>query len=209
MGVLGATGGGAKRTLDVIVASIAILLLLPLLIMLMIMVRFSMGGPVFYCHPRIGLGGQTFRCWKFRTMVTNGDHVLATHLDSCPEAAEEWRRTRKLANDPRITFVGHLLRSSSLDELPQLVNVLRGDMSCVGPRPIVQDELALYGAAAADYLKARPGMTGAWQVSGRSSLSYAERVAIDSHYVQTWSLWTDLLILMRTIPALLRTHQTS
>ncbi|GGC72396.1 exopolysaccharide biosynthesis protein [Chelatococcus reniformis] len=204
-----ARGGLAKRAFDICVAATAIILLLPLMAIVAILIMGSMGAPIFFGHQRIGLGGKVFRCYKFRTMVRDGDRVLQEHLRTNPEAAAEWRDTRKLADDPRITFVGRVLRSSSLDELPQLVNVLRGDMSCVGPRPIVHDEITLYGPSADDYLRTRPGITGAWQVSGRSSLSYAERVAIDSDYVRNWSFWTDLTIIVRTIPALVRTHQTS
>ncbi|MCS0501281.1 sugar transferase [Ancylobacter mangrovi] len=204
-----APGRAAKRLLDLLVAVTAGVLLSPLLVLVALLIKASTDGPIIFGHHRVGFGGREFHCYKFRTMVCDADRVLRDHLAANPAAAEEWQRTRKLANDPRITFVGRMLRSSSLDELPQLVNVLRGEMSCVGPRPIVREEIVLYGPMAEHYLSVRPGMTGAWQVSGRSSLTYAERVALDADYVRNWSFWTDVLILLRTIPALLRTHQTS
>jgi exopolysaccharide production protein ExoY len=142
-------------------------------------------------------------------MVTNGGEVLHRHLDAQPEAAREWRETRKLASDPRVGYLGNLLRKSSIDELPQLFNVLRGDMSLVGPRPIVPDELEYYGRHAQEYLKTRPGLTGVWQVSGRNRLSYAARVARDCHYVRHWSLAVDLAVLIKTIPAILKFSETA
>jgi exopolysaccharide production protein ExoY len=137
-------------------------------------------------------------------MVADAEEVLARHLASAPHVAQEWLETRKLKNDPRVTPVGRLLRKSSLDELPQLINILRGEMSCVGPRPIVTGELQRYGAHAAEYLRTRPGLTGIWQVSGRNTLDYADRVALDCHYVQNWSLWTDLAIIGKTVFAVMK-----
>ncbi len=197
-------GGASKRILDVVLASALLVLAAPLLLLVAAAVKMNMGGKVIYRHRRVGYGGQQFDCLKFRTMVANGDQVLERHLKESPAAAEEWRRNRKLAKDPRITRLGHILRKTSLDELPQLFNILLGDMSCVGPRPVVSEELKLYGARANDYLLARPGITGAWQVSGRSSIGYAERVQLDSDYVNRWSIGTDLVILCRTVPAVFR-----
>ena len=192
-------GGALKRGLDLVVATASILLLAPMVMLLALLVLLTMGRPIFYEHERVGFQRRPFRCQKFRTMVRDPDAVLARHLEEDPEAAREWSDTRKLRQDPRVTFVGRLLRKSSLDELPQLLNVLRGEMSCVGPRPVVEDELARYGTKAPLYLSARPGMTGLWQVSGRSSVDYARRVALDERYVCRWSIWLDLKILLDTI----------
>jgi exopolysaccharide production protein ExoY len=202
-------GGFGKRLVDITVASLALVLLSPLMVLIAAAVRFTMGGPVLFGHGRIGHSGRTFRCYKFRTMIVGADDVLREYLANNPQAAKEWRETRKLRNDPRITLLGHFLRKTSIDELPQLINVLRGDMSCVGPRPIVADELAHYGENASEYLHARPGLTGAWQVSGRTSLRYAERVALDVEYVRDWSIWKDICILVRTIPAVMHFDNAS
>jgi exopolysaccharide production protein ExoY len=171
--------------------------------MLVLLVKFSDGGSVLYGHPRIGRNGRIFRCLKSRTMVENGDEVLAAHFTQNPADREEWAATRKLQNDPRVTRVGAVLRKLSLDELPQIFNILRGEMSFVGPRPVVSDELVMYGPSASFYLKSRPGLTGLWQVSGRNDVSYGTRVAFDRHYVENWSFAFDLKILIRTVPAVL------
>ncbi|MBR0749952.1 sugar transferase [Bradyrhizobium japonicum] len=156
------------------------------------------GGPIIYRHPRIGYGGRVFNCLKFRTMCVNGDRVLEAYFQNNPAAAAEWAITRKLKTDPRVSLLGRMLRETSIDELPQLFNVIRGDMSCVGPRPITADELCRYEALVGVYLSTRPGLTGAWQVGGRNETSYAERVALDVKYVQSWSLRNDLKIIVRT-----------
>lgn len=194
-------GGISKRGFDIFVASVALLFLCPIFLMLMALVKFSDGGSVFYGHSRIGHSGRPFRCLKFRTMREDGDRVLKEYLEANPSAYEEWRATRKLQHDPRVTTVGGVLRKLSLDELPQLINIIRGEMSIVGPRPVVEDELELYDAAAHYYLRTRPGLTGLWQVSGRNDVSYESRVALDSHYVENWSLITDLKIIGMTVPA--------
>lgn len=196
-----AIGGAIKRGFDIMGALAGIALLSPLLLMLAALVKATDGGSILYGHPRIGRNGAVFRCWKFRTMVENGDEVLAAHLASNPQDREEWDATRKLQNDPRVTNVGTVLRKLSLDELPQIINILRGEMSLVGPRPVVKDELELYGSAAEYYLLSRPGLTGLWQVSGRNDVSYGARVAFDQHYVENWSFVFDLKILVRTVPA--------
>jgi exopolysaccharide production protein ExoY len=196
-------GGAPKRAMDIAIALSAIVLLSPLMIVLVGLIRLVMGPSVFFAHSRIGFRGRPFHCYKFRTMVADAEKVLAQHLAADPLAAQEWRQTRKLRNDPRVTLLGYVLRKSSLDELPQLFNVLRGDMSCVGPRPIVADELLRYGPHADEYLRVRPGLTGLWQVSGRNALDYSVRVALDSHYVRNWSMGADLIILCRTIFAVL------
>lgn len=195
------TGGILKRAFDVTTASLALLFLSPIFLMLVALVKLSNKGPALYGHPRVGHNGRTFRCLKFRTMVVDGDHVLRKYLDANPDARQEWLATRKLQDDPRVTPVGNVLRKLSLDELPQLLNIIRGEMSIVGPRPVVEDELTLYEGSAVYYLKTRPGLTGLWQVSGRNDVSYAERVDLDTRYVKTWSLRSDMMIIAKTIPA--------
>lgn len=194
---------GAKRALDVTVSAALLLLASPVLLAVALAVK-SDGGPLLFGHLRVGHGGRMFRCWKFRTMVPNAEAVLKEVLASDPMLAEEWRQTLKLKNDPRVTRFGDFLRRSSLDELPQLFNVLRGDMSLIGPRPVTEGELERYGDAQPYYLAVRPGITGLWQVSGRNDTSYGQRVTLDSWYVRNWSLWNDLVILFKTIPAVLR-----
>jgi exopolysaccharide production protein ExoY len=196
-------GGRPKRLLDIAVALIALMLSCPLMLVVAALIKLTTGGPVIFAHPRVGFKGKTFRCYKFRSMVVDADAMLARHLAANPIAAQEWCEDHKLKNDPRITPLGRLLRKSSLDELPQLFNVLRGEMSCVGPRPIVAGELARYGSRVGFYLRARPGMTGMWQVSGRSTCGYRERVMLDRAYARRWSIWLDLALLLRTIPAVL------
>ncbi|MEY4984569.1 MAG: hypothetical protein RIR62_2835 [Pseudomonadota bacterium] len=192
-------GDLVKAVFDRTAALAGVLLLLPLLLLVAVLVWLDDPGPVLFSHPRVGRGGRVFRCLKFRTMVRNGDEVLSRHLDSHPEAAREWDAQRKLRHDPRVTPLGRALRKSSIDELPQLFNVLRGDMSLVGPRPIVEAEARYYGAAMRDYTSVRPGLTGLWQVGGRSDTSYAERVRLDQAYVRSRSLWLDLRIILRTV----------
>jgi len=193
----------SKRLLDIVVSLSMLFVSFPVLVVLAFLVRRD-GGPALFGHPRIGKNGRIFRCLKFRSMVLNADQVLNTLLEESEEARLEWARDQKLRNDPRITPVGRLLRTTSFDELPQLINVLRGDMSLVGPRPIVHAETERYGECFKYYLATRPGLTGLWQVSGRNNTSYAQRVNYDRHYVRTWSIWSDLKILLKTIPAVLR-----
>jgi undecaprenyl-phosphate galactose phosphotransferase len=189
-----------KAAFDHVVAMVLLVLLAPLLLALCLMVRLD-GGPAFYRHPRFGAGGRSFDCIKFRTMVPDADRVLRRVLAEDPAAAEEWDATQKLRHDPRVTSLGQFLRRSSLDELPQLLNVLRGEMSLVGPRPIVEAEIARYADDIDYYYETKPGLTGLWQVSGRSDTSYARRVRLDVWYVRNWTLWHDIAILMKTIPA--------
>ncbi|WP_370051252.1 sugar transferase [Sinorhizobium fredii] len=202
-------GSWRKRALDLTVASVAIVLAMPLMLVVALLIAVIIGRPILFVHPRIGFNGRSFDCYKFRTMVENADQVLEAYLARNPEAAEEWRETQKLKHDPRVTFLGQILRKSSLDELPQLFNVLRGEMSCVGPRPIVADELLRYGSTAEEYLKTRPGLTGLWQISGRNDVDYARRVVLDAQYVRNWSILADLGILVRTALAVMRFHQAS
>lgn len=198
------TRRGLKRGIDVGVSLALLVLLAPLFLVLALAVQ-SDGGSAFYSHRRIGRGGASFGCLKFRSMAMDADRVLAAHLAANPAAAVEWAQRRKLSHDPRITRIGAILRKTSLDELPQLINVLRGEMSLVGPRPVVADELRVhYGRpGAAAYLAVTPGITGLWQVSGRSGTSYAERVALDMRYADGLSLRRDVAILLRTVPAVL------
>jgi lipopolysaccharide/colanic/teichoic acid biosynthesis glycosyltransferase len=197
-------GLALKRTTDIAGAAILLLLLAPLMPTLALFVRLD-GGPALYRHLRIGYGDRPFGCLKFRTMVTDADSLLASHLANNPKAAAEWATHRKLTADPRVTRIGAVLRATSLDELPQLLNVLRGQMSLVGPRPVVREELEQhYGdVGRAAYAATRPGITGLWQISGRNDTTYQERVGLDIAYVGSWSLFLDLKILLRTIPAVL------
>lgn len=192
-----------KRMMDIMIAATMLFLALPVMVVIAMLVRRD-GGAALFGHDRIGENGRIFRCLKFRSMVVNGDVVLNDLLARDEAAREEWTSTQKLRRDPRITRLGRLLRATSLDELPQLLNILRGDMSLVGPRPIVRAEIERYGDNIAYYYATRPGLTGLWQVSGRSNTSYARRVALDSAYVRHWTFWKDILILLKTIPAVLR-----
>ncbi|MCA3382736.1 MAG: sugar transferase [Roseomonas sp.] len=193
----------AKRALDIIGAGLGLVLLSPFFLIVALLVRAD-GGPAFFAHQRVGRGGKLFGCLKFRSMVIDSQTRLEALLASDPAARAEWEATRKLKNDPRITRIGRFLRSTSLDELPQLINVLRGEMSLVGPRPVQEAEIdRYYGASAAHYMAVRPGITGLWQVSGRSETSYESRVALDVSYVSRPSLLADLSILLRTPVAVL------
>jgi undecaprenyl-phosphate galactose phosphotransferase len=191
-----------KRVLDIAGSALALLVAAPLCVMVAALVA-SDGGPVFFAHSRIGRGGRPFPCLKFRSMVPDADAALTSHLASHPWAAAEWQATHKLKDDPRVTRLGHFMRRVGLDELPQLWNVLRGDMSLVGPRPIVTAELHHYADAFATVRCVRPGITGLWQVSGRNDIDYPSRVQLDLWYVRNHSLWLDFVILLKTIPAVL------
>jgi exopolysaccharide production protein ExoY len=202
-------GGVSKRRMD-LVLSIAILIALsPILLVVAALIRLRLGGPVIFAQPRIGFGGKPFTCYKFRSMPNNAAELLERHLAANPEAAEEWRQTRKLRNDPRVGCLGNILRKSSLDELPQLFNVVLGDMSLVGPRPVVPEELANYGRYAREYCRTRPGITGLWQTSGRNRVSYRGRVARDHFYVRNWSLRLDAALLLKTVKAVMNFDQTA
>jgi exopolysaccharide production protein ExoY len=196
-------GGAAKRCFDITAAASALLFLLPLFCLIALAVKLADRGPIFYRHRRIGRNGKPFDCLKFRTMVVDADEVLRRHLQRDCGAAGEWERMRKLTNDPRITSLGTTLRKTSLDELPQLINILKGEMSVVGPRPIVAAEVPKYADCMPHYLRARPGLTGLWQVSGRNEVDYDRRVSLDRHYVENWSLPRDLVIIVRTVGVVL------
>lgn len=196
-------GGRAKRCFDIATAASALLFLLPLFCLVALAIKLADGGPAFYRHRRIGRNGEPFDCLKFRTMVADADEVLRRHLQRDCEAAREWERKRKLANDPRVTSLGITLRKTSLDELPQLLNILKGEMSVVGPRPIVAAEVPKYADCIAHYMRARPGLTGLWQVSGRNDIDYGRRVSLDRHYVENWSLASDLVLIVKTVGVVL------
>jgi lipopolysaccharide/colanic/teichoic acid biosynthesis glycosyltransferase len=191
-----------KVFFDVLFASILIVTLSPVFLVIFILVKLD-GGPAFFSHIRVGKDRRYFRCFKFRSMIVNGDAILKAELESDPRASAEWLKMRKLRNDPRVTKIGRFLRATSLDEIPQLMNVIRLEMSFVGPRPIIEAEVDLYGADIEFYYKTRPGITGLWQVSGRSDVSFSERVRLDVQYVECWSFLSDCLILARTIPAVM------
>ncbi|MDJ0705192.1 MAG: undecaprenyl-phosphate galactose phosphotransferase WbaP [Leptolyngbyaceae cyanobacterium MO_188.B28] len=188
-----------KACLDYCLAIVVGLVCLPIIGLIALMIRLDSPGPIFYGQTRLGRSGRYFRAWKFRSMAPNADEVLAQYLEKHPELQEAWEKDQKLRSDPRITRVGHFLRRTSLDELPQLWNVLRGEMSLVGPRPIVDDEVWRYADKFELYAKVLPGITGLWQVSGRNNISYPERVNLDAYYVRNWSVWLDIYILIRTV----------
>ena len=192
-----------KRLLDFALAAVAFVCLSPFFIVLPLLIKLTSRGPVFYRQERLGLDGRTIRVWKFRSMYADADERLKKLLASDPAIAAEWDANFKLARDPRVTPFGRFLRKTSLDELPQLFNVFAGDMALIGPRPIVADEVAYYGDAYRVFSSVRPGVTGLWQVSGRSNTDYARRVALDTYYVLNWSLWMDVWILVRTVYAVL------
>ena len=191
-----------KRVFDIVASFLALVLLAPLFLIVAVAIKKD-GGPAFYSHRRVGRDGAMFSCLKFRSMYEDSEKRLETLLAHNTEAKTEWEEHYKLKNDPRITRLGHFLRESSIDELPQLLNVLKGDMSLVGPRPIILKELEKYGEAKGTYLSVRPGLTGLWQVSGRNDLDYETRVALDVEYVESYSFRTDLIILMKTIRVVL------
>lgn len=195
-----------KRTLDVSVALLLLILSIPFAAVIALLIVLDSRGPVLFTHTRIGKGNRSFRLHKFRTMVRDADEVLEHYLETHPDLRAEWMETHKLKHDPRITRVGRLLRRSSLDELPQLISVLRGEMSMVGPRPIVEDEVAKYGPAFNLYLQVKPGLTGLWQSSGRTDTSYRTRIALDLRYLTERTLWLDLRILLKTVRVVLLGH---
>ncbi len=193
-----------KTVLDYLLTIAGTILILPLLLFIAAWIYIDSPGPIIFKHARIGKNGKLFPCYKFRSMCFNANEKLVELLANNPAAREEWKRDFKLKNDPRITKSGAFLRKTSLDELPQIFNVLRGDMSLVGPRPVVQEELARYGEFVQDYLMVKPGITGMWQVNGRSDTTYEERVQMDVWYVRNWSVWLDVMLLWRTIKAVFK-----
>lgn len=188
-----------KRTFDLTCSILGTIAILPLLTLIAVAIYVDNPGPVIFPHTRIGKNGKAFPCYKFRSMVMNAQTALEDYLENNPVAREEWERDFKLKEDPRVTKIGTFLRKTSLDELPQLFNVIKGEMSLVGPRPIVKAEIEKYGNYIYDYYLVRPGITGMWQVSGRSDVGYDNRVQLDSWYVRNWSLWQDVVLLLRTV----------
>jgi exopolysaccharide production protein ExoY len=190
------------RALDVVIAAAALIFFLPLMTLVGLMLAMQ-GGPIFFAHQRLGLNGRRFYCLKFRSMVVNAEERLAHLLSEDPKARREWCESHKLRDDPRITAFGRFLRRSSLDELPQLINVLKGEMSIVGPRPIVEAEVPRYGHRIASYYAVKPGITGLWQVSGRNEVNYRTRVAMDCFYARAITPGLYLWLVLATIPAVL------
>jgi Undecaprenyl-phosphate galactose phosphotransferase WbaP len=195
-----------KRGFDIVAALALMAGSLPFAVAIAIAIIAETPGPVLFRHVRIGRHGRLFRLWKFRSMRINADAALQDYLDRHPELLEEWNETHKLKQDPRVTRVGKWLRRSSLDELPQLWNVLRGDMSMVGPRPIVEAEKVKYGSAVSLYLCVPPGLTGLWQISGRTDTSYRRRIELDTEYIRRWSIGLDLWVLLKTVRVVLLGH---
>ncbi len=189
-----------KLALDYMLALPGLLLIAPLFIFLAVLVKLDSPGPIFHRRRVLGQDGRTFEAFKFRTMYVNGDEILARY----PKLRQELNKNYKLKCDPRVTRVGSFLRKFSLDELPQLLNVLARDMSLIGPRIIAPDEISKYGTYSQTLMTVMPGLTGLWQVSGRSNTTYDERVALDMEYISNWSVWLDVKILLRTIPAVLK-----
>lgn len=197
---------GMKRLFDLASVVVILVLFWWAIIAVIVAVRLTTGSPVIYGHKRVGRNGREFKCYKFRSMVSNADEALAHLLATDERAREEWNRDFKLKNDPRITRVGRFIRKTSLDEFPQLWNVVKNEMSIVGPRPVVKNELNRYylGACRAHYLAVKPGLTGLWQVSGRNDMEYAERVELDRAYVETWGIFSDFMIVMKTVGVMFR-----
>ena len=200
-------GHWVKRAIDLLLCALMLPVVVPLTAAIL-MIGFACGSSGLFAHLRIGRGARVFRCWKIRTMAKDADHGLRSALLHDPGLWQEWSHKRKLAKDPRVTRYGRLLRRTSLDELPQIWNVIVGDMSLVGPRPITRTELHFYGAAKAQYLSVRPGITGLWQITGRRSGCYVQRVMLDASYIEKVSLRGDLAILLRTLPEVFRRSGT-
>jgi len=195
---------GIKRFIDIFLVIVGGLLLLPVLLVVALFVRLTSRGPILYGHKRLGKDGKPFYAWKFRSMVVDSHERLRKLLKSNPEMKKEWDENRKLKNDPRVTKFGKFLRRTSIDEFPQLINILKGEMSLVGPRPITGDEVEKYGDNFDWIFSVRPGLTGLWQVSGRSEKDYATRVSYDTYYLQSWSIWLDIWVLYKTFGVVAR-----
>jgi Undecaprenyl-phosphate galactose phosphotransferase WbaP len=192
-----------KRTFDIVVAGGALLVLSPALLTFALIIKLTSPGPVLYSQPRYGYLGKKFRMWKFRTMIQNADKVLEEYFQKNPSLRQEYEIHHKLANDPRITSIGKFLRKASIDEIPQLWNVLVGQMSIVGPRPILLDELDKYGDVFPIYCRVTPGITGLWQVNGRNQAAYETRLIYATYYVRNWSVWMDCYILLKSVRVVL------
>ena len=188
-----------KRLLDLILITVFSPIIIPVLLILALLTKLTSKGPIFYGHPRIGKNGKSFKCWKFRSMCINSQEILKEILETNPQMRAEWEKDHKFVNDPRVTKFGKFLRKTSLDELPQLINIFLGQMSFIGPRPVTEEELYKYGEYKDYVLSVTPGLSGMWQVSGRSDTGYEERVFFDTYYIQNWSVWLDIWILIKTI----------
>ncbi|MBH8573386.1 sugar transferase [Nostocaceae cyanobacterium CENA369] len=195
----GLNGEFAKRLFDIAFSLLVLILFFPIYLILALLIALSSEGPIFYVQERVGKNYEPFNCIKFRTMVSNADEVLMQMMETSPQLRQEFESSFKLKQDPRITKIGRFLRITSLDEFPQFWNVLKGDMSVVGPRPLVAEELPKYGEHIDQILTIRPGITGLWQVSGRNDIPYPRRVQIDLHYVKFRNFWLDLWIMLKTI----------
>ena len=195
---------GIKRFLDIFIVVIGGVIILPFLLLIALLVKISSPGPVLYEHKRLGKNGKPFNAYKFRSMVVDSEERLKKLLESDPRLMKEWEENHKLKNDPRVTLVGKFLRRTSIDEFPQLINILKGEMSLVGPRPITDKEVAKYGEDFSRIFSVKPGLTGLWQVSGRSETDYAARVSYDTYYLQSWSVWLDIWVIFKTFGAVLR-----
>ena len=202
----GRKGWQGKEVFDKVFAVFFIILTLPLFLVIAALVKLTSRGPVFYKQERLGYRGKPFRILKFRTMVVDAEKVLKDYLKRNPQLREEYEKYFKLKKDPRITPLGRILRKTSLDELPQLFNILLGNMSVVGPRPIIQEEVAKYGENAGKLFSVKPGLTGLWQVSGRADLTYDERVKLDMEYIERQNFFLDLFIILKTVPVIFRGH---
>src|SRR6185312_3332233 len=196
----------AKRALDLMLTLAAAPLVLLIVAVAMLLIKLESEGPVLLANERIGMNGRKFKAWKLRSMVVNGDDVLDAHFAKHPEDLPQWQATQKLKKDPRVTRVGRIIRKTSIDELPQLWNVLIGEMSVVGPRPMLESQVAMYGPAFESYKRVRPGITGLWQISGRNHLTFAERARLDAYTIRNWSVWLDVYILIRTVWVVLTAH---
>lgn len=194
---------GMKRLLDIVLCMAGSIVFIPAIPLIALCIRLDSRGPVFFRQKRVGLHGKPIRVIKFRTMVCNAEDKLQQILESDGALKAEWAKDQKLSHDPRLTRIGAFLRRTSLDELPQIINVLKGEMSFVGPRPIVESEIPRYGDAYELYTRVKPGITGYWQISGRSDVDYAQRVEMDRQYIYDWSVWLDIYILMHTLPVIL------
>lgn len=193
-----------KRVFDLILTICGGLFILPFMCIIAAFIYFDSPGPVIYKQKRIGQNGKEFDFYKFRSMVIDADKVIDEYLEKNPEAKREWQRNFKLKYDPRVTRIGRFIRKTSVDELPQLWNVIKGDMSLVGPRPLLPNEVKRYGAYIEDYILVPPGLTGVWQVSGRSDTTFEERVQMDSWYIHNWTIWIDIVYLAKTFLVIIK-----
>ena len=193
-----------KRFIDLLLLLLSSPVIIPTVLLFSLLIKISSPGPVFYGHKRVGKNGKEFKCWKFRSMVIDADKQLEKILAENPEMRAEWEKDRKFTNDPRVTKIGKFIRKTSIDEIPQFFNVLVGEMSFIGPRPVTEPELKKHGGKADFILAAKPGLSGMWQISGRSDTGYEERVNLDSYYIQNWSVWLDIWIIIKTVYVVLR-----